>query len=340
MLRMRTIRSTNGARKVRTPAGAVHFDESRGHIARVAEPVADRLVGEGLAYLPGAEELCPGRHSVRRRSGLGDVLCLSAAIKQVIALGGQCDIVTHHNYRTVFDGLPNGDVEWAATTPQPVVLEAWLEKHPGRWQRPAAMCFGDYWNLDLDDVRPHFAVSDRERAAALERADGWRDDGEPVVALFLKAGWATRTYQHFMRVAHSLAHEGCAVIGFGDEVLPCCRKPPGMSVRELGALLSVCDLVVSGDTGPMHLAAAVGTPAVAVFGASSAAGSVGPGYDVTALEPEGMSCWPCWQADCIEGDLDVPGSCVRAVEPERVVEAALGRLRSSTPQSADKGAEQ
>ena len=42
----------------------------------------------------------------------------------------------------------------------------------------------------------------------------------------------------------------------------------GPSLLELAALLSRCAIYVTGDTGPMHLAAAVGTPVVAVFGPS------------------------------------------------------------------------
>ena len=37
------------------------------------------------------------------------------------------------------------------------------------------------------------------------------------------------------------------------------------SIRELGALLSCCDLVVCNDSGPMHLAAALDVPMVAIF---------------------------------------------------------------------------
>ena len=42
----------------------------------------------------------------------------------------------------------------------------------------------------------------------------------------------------------------------------------GESLIELAALLARCTMYVTGDTGPMHLAAAVGTPVVAVFGPS------------------------------------------------------------------------
>ena len=59
------------------------------------------------------------------------------------------------------------------------------------------------------------------------------------------------------------------------EVKPSCRPAVRVAdlsgqttLRELAAVLAACDLVVSGDTGPMHLAVAVGTPVVALFGAT------------------------------------------------------------------------
>ena len=328
MLRIRVIRS-RGVRRFRHSAGVVNFDESQGWLARVAEPLANELVEGGIVDIPSSEELCVGRYLVRRRAGFGDVLCLTPAARLLTENGAECRIVTRRNYEPMLNGLGNG-VHWASPV-HSVIMDGWLEQHPGRTERPAALCFGDYWNLDIEDARPHFALTEQETAMGRESVEGWRRNGEPVVAVFMKAGWESRRYRGMLHVAKGLAQEGCAVVGFGDEVLPCCKKPPQMDVRSLAGLLAACDLVVCGDTGPMHLAAALGVPCVAVFCATSAAGSVGPRYDVTALEPEGLDCWPCWKADCKVGELDVPGSCVSAVEPAQVVSAALERLRSPGP---------
>ncbi len=50
--------------------------------------------------------------------------------------------------------------------------------------------------------------------------------------------------------------------GMGEEVLDFTGKT---TLRELGAILKRCRFLVSGDSGPVHLACAVGTPVVAIF---------------------------------------------------------------------------
>ena len=54
-----------------------------------------------------------------------------------------------------------------------------------------------------------------------------------------------------------------------------------LSVGELAALLSRCRLLVSNDSGPVHVAAAVGIPVVALFGRSQ------PGINATRWRPLG-----------------------------------------------------
>lgn len=331
MLRLRVVRSL-GARSVHTAAGLLHFDPSRGLTACVPELLAEELVAEGLASLPTPAELCPGEWLVRRRAGLGDCLCLAAMLRELVAQGGRVAVTCHPLYAPLFQGLPIGEADPKHATP--VVFDGWLERHPGRKGRSAARCMGDRWNLDLQDARPWYMLRDEERSWGQEQVARWRQGGAPVVALFERAGWSTRTYREWRRVAHELARQGVSILLFDGEPLPCCRKPDGpYSVRELAAVLAAVDVVLSGDSGPMHLAQAVGTPAVSVFGCTGAAGSVAPGYAVTALEPEGLDCWPCWSGGCLVGEEDVPGGCVRAVDPARVVEATLARVRPAHSQS-------
>ena len=70
------------------------------------------------------------------------------------------------------------------------------------------------------------------------------------------------------------------------------------NLLQLGAVLQRCALLVSGDTGPMHMATAVGTPVIALFGAIDPARS-GPVGDVHKIvRHREISCVPCNAKTC------------------------------------------
>jgi heptosyltransferase-2 len=98
----------------------------------------------------------------------------------------------------------------------------------------------------------------------------------------------------------------------------------------LAALLRRLDLFVTGDTGPMHLAGAVGTPIVAVFGPSDPARYAprGPGDRTVRID---LPCAPCNRirlppARCVGHTPD----CLAFISSDRVLSAALSVLDAST----------
>jgi heptosyltransferase-2 len=89
------------------------------------------------------------------------------------------------------------------------------------------------------------------------------------------------------------------------------------TLRELAAALKTCDLVLTNDTGPMHLAAAVGAPVAAVFGSTSPE-LTGPIFSSHAQVVRSHApCAPCFRRDC---PIDL--RCLRGIETEQVVAAA------------------
>lgn len=88
------------------------------------------------------------------------------------------------------------------------------------------------------------------------------------------------------------------------------------NLRQLAALISECDLLVTNDSGPMHMGYAVGTPVVAVFGSTSAdhTGPVGGGYRIVK---KNIDCAPCFERTCRRGDL----KCMDLIAPDEVFEA-------------------
>lgn len=98
------------------------------------------------------------------------------------------------------------------------------------------------------------------------------------------------------------------------------------TLRELCATLGACRVLVTNDTGPMHLAAALGTPVVALFGSTSPglSGPGLPGEERHRLLRVGAPCSPCFLREC---PIDL--RCLRGIEVERVLETvhALARQR-------------
>jgi lipopolysaccharide heptosyltransferase I len=75
--------------------------------------------------------------------------------------------------------------------------------------------------------------------------------------------------ERFRELARVIGPKALAVWGPGEEELARaigCRMAPKTSLRELAAVLRDAELVVGGDTGPLHLAAALGTPLVGLYG--------------------------------------------------------------------------
>jgi len=70
-----------------------------------------------------------------------------------------------------------------------------------------------------------------------------------------------------------------------------------LSLRELTALLKQVDVVVGGDTGPVHLAAAVGTPTVSFYRSSNGNAS-GPRGERHVIVQSPMACSGCFQTSC------------------------------------------
>ncbi len=99
------------------------------------------------------------------------------------------------------------------------------------------------------------------------------------------------------------------------------------SLRELCALLKACRLLLTNDTGPMHLAAALGTSVVAPFGSTSPelTGPGLPGDDRHRLLLGAAPCAPCFRREC-----PIDFRCMTSVTVEHVVEAVLSRLTNNS----------
>jgi lipopolysaccharide heptosyltransferase II len=92
------------------------------------------------------------------------------------------------------------------------------------------------------------------------------------------------------------------------------------SLRELMALLKLCRVLLTNDSGPMHVAAALGTPVVVPFGSTSPelTGPGLPGDPRHRLLKSDAPCSPCFLREC-----PIDFRCMTDITAERVVEAVL-----------------
>lgn len=95
----------------------------------------------------------------------------------------------------------------------------------------------------------------------------------------------------------------------------------GQDLLNLAALLQRCHLVISNDTGPMHIAAAVGTAVVALFGSTNPAltGPLGRGHRILKKD---VPCSPCLKRTCPENH-----ACMELLSVDEVEEAVRGHLQ-------------
>ena len=110
------------------------------------------------------------------------------------------------------------------------------------------------------------------------------------------------------------------------------------SLLTLAALLAEVELLITGDTGPMHLAAAVGTPIVAVFGPSDPR-RYAPRGSLDRIVRVDLPCAPCNRirlppARCTGRTPD----CLALVTPDRVYETAVSVLDQCFPVGRSRNA--
>ena len=90
---------------------------------------------------------------------------------------------------------------------------------------------------------------------------------------------------------------------------------------QLAALLERCHLLITNDTGTMHVATAVGTPVVALFGSTPPL-TTGPWGEGHAVIRKNVPCSPCWKRIC-----PTDHRCMELITVEEVEEVVDNQLR-------------
>jgi lipopolysaccharide heptosyltransferase II len=198
-----------------------------------------------------------------------------------------------------------------------------------------------------EDVRPRLHVAPRERAemaAMLRLARARLGRKGPIVAMHAGArnGKAKRwPTSHFAALADQLAESLDALIvvtgapneaPLARDIAQHARRPllnisGKTSLPELVALLAESDVLVTGDSGPMHIACAVETPVVVMHGPTDPALS-GPNAPDAIVLRQNLWCSPCYDASATAECRFGNPVCMKAIAPNVVFAAVRRQLRA------------
>jgi heptosyltransferase II len=184
------------------------------------------------------------------------------------------------------------------------------------------------------ETRPSLAPGGAERGAVralLDRAGV--QDGERLIALAPGSVWETKRWPYYVELARLLVSAGRIVVVGGPADAPLAReitRAVPTAVDATGALpllasaelIGRCAVIVTNDSAPLHLASAVGTPTIAIFGPTV------PDFGFGPLAParlvvghESLACRPCHRHGPRRCPL-VHFRCMRELTPELVAERA------------------
>ena len=203
------------------------------------------------------------------------------------------------------------------------------------------VCLGSVANLPSDNV-PVLTAS-REQIAAAEKmlnAYGIKSSDQSLIAL--NAG-ATNSRakcwpeERFAELADKLVNEidtSIVLIGADSERENADRIISQMnsanrainlagktSIAELIGLLARCSLLVTNDTGPAHVAAALGTPTLTIFGPTNEFETAPLGLRSSIIRAEGIECARCMHRDC-----PIDHRCMTRISVDEVATRGLESL--------------
>jgi lipopolysaccharide heptosyltransferase I len=216
--------------------------------------------------------------------------------------------------------------------------------------RPSYHTHAVDWYLD---VLPHLGVPvhhnfnwlpERPEAARAVR-DKWRPDSTRWIALQPGARWVNKRWPvgHFAQVAQAIGNrfpdvrfvilggESDRELGehIGRAAAGRCFDLTGRTtLPEMVEWIRLCELMITNDTGPMHVAAALHKPVVALFGPTEPR-RTGPYGQSDQVLTHQVECVPCMKASCAYRE---PFECLRGIPPDRVTDRVAQILERGEPQ--------
>lgn len=193
--------------------------------------------------------------------------------------------------------------------------------------------------IPADDLALEFVADDEARRTAQALLHEHCSPGGPLIALnpgasHLVNRWPAARFAELTDLLTDRLRARIVIIGgtqdleLANEIAEKSRVAPLIlsgrtSIPVLAAVLERCSVLVSGDTGPMHLATAVRLPVVALFGAADPDRTGPIGARATVLRAREVPCVPCRKRSC-----DNPRylACMEAISAADVADAVAALL--------------
>ena len=186
--------------------------------------------------------------------------------------------------------------------------------------------------------KPDLGLTHEEREATYDwmRLKGVAESSAPRIAVGPGSKWESKIWDEgrYAAVVESLikSHDVKPVIfggpedkEVGDRLIAAWGRGANaageLDVRRAAAALETCSLYLGNDTGTMHLAAAVGTPCVAMFSAVDWAGRFEPFGDQHILFRRSVECEGCHSPIC--ANMQHPNKCLDLIYADGVLEACV-----------------
>lgn len=190
---------------------------------------------------------------------------------------------------------------------------------------------------EVNNKDPQMWITKQDRRFASQFLNKHKiGSGDLIIGLNAGGSWPTKRWpeEKFARLGDRLIKDyNAKVLVFGgpqdisllQRLKTFMRETPivaKINLRQLAALAQRCDLFISNDSGPVHIAAAIHTPTIAIFGPSDPRkyAPYGKGHLVVRKD---LPCSPCGQHRCKSHD------CMKLITVEDVLGAAMAQLKKA-----------
>jgi lipopolysaccharide heptosyltransferase II len=171
-------------------------------------------------------------------------------------------------------------------------------------------------------------------------ASHWMSPHQKVVGINVSASrrWETKAwpYHHLVKLCEELGHRDIRVVITGTEADSILAQKLSNAVKnsklingcgkttanQLACLIKRCNVYISADSAPLHIAAAVDTPVIALFGPTDPRRHVPPAKRLAVLRKD-LPCSPCYRSKCESL------KCMELIKPEEVLEALMQIIKTT-----------